>query len=90
MRTMTVAQCADYLQTTEESVLQMIHRGELAASNIVTKANAVRPRWRILESDFASFLMQTRFQSLAVAEKPKRAKRTVSKDYFAELGSVKK
>ena len=40
MRTMTVAQCAEYLQTTEESVLQMIHRGELAASNIVTKANA--------------------------------------------------
>ncbi len=83
MRTLTVAQVADYLATTEESVLQMIHRGELAASNIVTKANAQRPRWRILEVDLASLLMRTRFQSPGVAEKPKRAKRTVGKDYFA-------
>ena len=90
MRTMTVAQCADYLQTTEESVLQMIHNGELAASNIVTKANAVRPRWRILEVDLASLLMRTRFQSPVMADKPKRVKRTVVKDYFAELGNVKK
>ena len=83
MRTMTVAQCADYLQTTEESVLQMIHRGELAASNIVTKKNAVRPRWRILEVDLASLLMRTRFQSPIVSSKPKRAERTSGKDYFS-------
>lgn len=84
MRTMTVSQCAEYLQTTEESVLRMIHRGELAASNIVTKANAVRPRWRILEVDLASLLMRTRFQSPVMAtQKPKRAKRTSGKDYFS-------
>ena len=90
MRTLTVAQLADFMQTTEDTVLKKIHGGEIIASNINTKKNAQRPRWRILESDFASFLMQTRFQSLAVAEKPKRAKRTVGKDYFAELGNVKK
>lgn len=79
---MTVAQCAEYLQTTEESVLQMIHNGELAASNIVTKNNAQRPRWRILEVDLAALLMRTRFQSNVVATKPRRSKRTASKDYF--------
>ena len=83
MRTMTVAQIADYLQTTEETVLQMIHRGELAASNINSKPNAQRPRWRILETDFASLLVRTRFQSPVLANvKPKRAKRTSGKDYF--------
>ena len=84
MRTLTVAQCADYMQTTEETVLQMIHRGEIVASNINTKPNAQRPRWRILESDFASYLMRTRFQSpVLAAVKPRRAKQTSGKDYFA-------
>jgi hypothetical protein len=84
MRTMTVAQVAELLQTTEETVLQMIHRGELAASNINSKPNAQRPRWRILETDFASLLMRTRFQSPVLANvKPKRSKRTSGKDYFA-------
>ena len=83
MRTLTVAQLADFMQTTEDTVLQKIHGGEIVASNINTKPNAVRPRWRILESDFASFLMRTRFQSPVVASgKPKRAKRTSGKDYF--------
>jgi hypothetical protein len=82
MRTLTVAQLADFMQTTEESVLQKIHGGEIVASNINTKPNAQRPRWRILESDFASFLMRTRFQSPVQTEKPKRAKRTSGKDFF--------
>jgi hypothetical protein len=81
---MTVAQVAELLQTTEETVLQMIHRGELAASNINSKPNAQRPRWRVLESDFASLLMRTRFQSPVLANvKAKRSKRTSGKDYFA-------
>lgn len=83
MRTLTVAEIAEFLKTTEESVLKKIHGGEITASNINTKKNAQRPRWRILESDFASFLMRTRFQSPVMAQKPKRAKRTVGKDYFA-------
>jgi len=88
LRTMTVAQVAELLQTTEESVLQMIHRGELAASNINSKPNAQRPRWRVLETDFASLLMRTRFQSPVVASgKPKRAKRVSGKDYFSEGGA---
>ena len=83
MRTMTVIEVAQYLQTTEDTVLKKIRAGEIIASNINTKKNAQRPRWRILESDFTSFLMRTRFQSAVVAEKPKRVKRTVGKDYFS-------
>ena len=84
MRTLTVAQLADFMQTTEDTVLQMIHSGEIVASNINLKPGAQRPRWRILESDFASFLMRTRFQSSVLAsQKPKRVKRTSGKDYFA-------
>lgn len=83
MQTMTVAQCAELLQMTEETVLQMIHRGELTASNVNSKPNAQRPRWRILQTDFAALLMRTRFQSPVLANvKPKRAKRTSAKDYF--------
>ena len=83
MRTLTVAQLADFMQTTEEAVLNKIHGGEIVASNINTKPNAQRPRWRILETDFAAFLVRTRFQSPVLANvKPKRAKRTSAKDYF--------
>ncbi len=82
MRTLTVAQLAEFMQTTEDTVLQKIHGGEIIASNINTKPNAIRPRWRILESDFASFLMRTRFQSPILALKPKKARRTSGKDYF--------
>ncbi len=84
MQTMTVAQLADFMQTTEEAVLNKIHGGEIVASNINTKPNAQRPRWRILETDFAAFLVRTRFQSAVQTEKPKRAraKRTSAKDYF--------
>lgn len=84
MRTMTVIEVAQCLQTTEDTVLQKIHSGEIVASNINLKPGAQRPRWRILESDFASFLMRTRFQSTVLAsQKPKRVKRTSGKDYFA-------
>ena len=82
MQTMTVAQCAELLQMSEETVLQMIHRGELAASNVNSRPGAQRPRWRILQTDFAALLMRTRFQSAVQTEKPKRAKRTSAKDYF--------
>jgi hypothetical protein len=82
MRTLTVAQCAELLQTTEYSVLTMIHRGELNASNINTKRNAQRPRWRVLETDLASLLMRTRFQSPVMAQTPKKATRKSTKDYF--------
>ena len=84
MQTLTVAQCAELLQCTEESVLKMIHRGELNASNINTKRDAQRPRWRVLETDLASLLMRTRFQSPVMAQKPKRPTRkaTPTKDYF--------
>jgi hypothetical protein len=82
LRTLTVAQCAEMLQTTEISILKMIHSGELPASNINTKKNAQRPRWRVPETDLASLLMRTRFQSPVMAQTPKKATRKATKDYF--------
>ena len=56
-RTFTVQDAAKFLSVTEESVLALIHRGELTASNVNTKPNAQRPRWRILSSDLGRFLL---------------------------------
>lgn len=81
-RTFTVQDAAKFLSVTEESVLALIHRGELPASNVNTKPNAQRPRWRILSSDLGRFLLKTRHQAPTVAPKTRRAK-TVAKDYFA-------
>ena len=90
MNTLTVAQVAELLKTTEESVLTLIRTAKLPASNVCSKPGAIRPRWRILETDLAMYLMHNRYASPIASTKPKRAKRTVSKDYFAELGNVKK
>lgn len=81
-RAYTVQDAAKFLSVTEESVLALIHRGELPASNVNTKPNAQRPRWRILSSDLGRFLLKTRHQVAAVAPKTKRAK-SAAKDYFA-------
>ena len=84
MNTLTVAQVAELLKTTEESVLTLIRTAKLPASNVCSKLGAIRPRWRILETDLAMYLMHNRYASPVLAsEKPKRSKRTVGKDYFA-------
>ena len=80
-RTHTVKETAEFLNTTEEGVLSLIKRNELPASNINTKPNAQRPRWRILASDIGKFLLKTRQKSQVVAPKSKRAK-AAAKDYF--------
>lgn len=77
----TVADAAKFLQVTQENVLSLIHRGELHASNLNTKPNAQRPRWRILSSDLGRFLLKTRHQVPTVTPKARRAKSAV-KDYF--------
>lgn len=82
-KALTVRQIADYLQTTEESVLGMVHRGEIAASNINLKPNAQRPRWRVESSEFRRFLLRTRHQAAVDRPKPRRAKASSGKDYFA-------
>lgn len=72
----TVAQVAEGLQTTEEKVLDLIHRGALIASNI-GKGDR-RPRWRIPESEYARYLLRTRLEQAA---KTKPAT-TPKKNYF--------
>ena len=81
-KALTVQQTAEFLGTSEECILGMIGRNEIAASNIQLKPNAVRPRWRILASDLGKFLARTR---LPVAEQKAATKRAkpVAKDYFA-------
>ncbi len=81
-RACTVQFAAEFLGVTEESVLALIKQGVLPASNINTKPDAQRPRWRILSSDLGRFLLKTRHYVPTVAPKAKRAKATV-KDYFA-------
>jgi excisionase family DNA binding protein len=79
-RAYTVQDAAKFLGVTEEAVLSLIHRGELPASNINTKPNAQRPRWRILSSDLGRFLMKTRHQ--VPTAQPKRRSKAAVKDYF--------
>ena len=81
-RALTVQQTAEFLGTSEECVLGMISRNEITASNIQTKPNAVRPRWRILASDLGKFLAKTRLPAQEQKATPKRSK-AVSKDYFS-------
>lgn len=81
-RTYTVQETAEILQVTEEAVLSLVHRCELPASNINTKPDAQRPRWRILASDIGKFLLRTRHAN--TAPKPSRkSRKPVTKDYFA-------
>lgn len=80
-RAHTVKETAEFLNTTEEGVLSPIKRNELPASNINTKPNAQRPRWRILASDIGKFMLKTRQHAQSIATKPKRNKSSV-KDYF--------
>ena len=81
-KALTVQETAEFLSTSEECVLGMIARNEIAASNIQTKPNAVRPRWRILASDLGKFLARTRLPVVENKAATKRAK-PVAKDYFA-------
>lgn len=60
-----VKEVASILKTTEESVLNLISRGDLQASNINTRPGATRPTWRISDTDLGRFLLKTRQQGQA-------------------------
>ena len=83
-RALTVQETAEFLQSSEDGVLEMIHGGELPASNI--GKGDQRPRWRVMASDLCQLLIQRRFVNEEQA-RPKRRKRRVltpTKDYFGE------
>jgi len=79
----TVQQVAEFLQTTEEFVLAEIKRGALPASNINTKPDAQRPRWRILEADLARYMLQHRYVAPSAPKPSRKSRKPVTKDYFA-------
>ena len=82
-KSLTIQQIAEYLQTTEETILGFVRRGDLAAININLKPDAQRPRWRIEPGEFRRFLLRSRHQSVPATPARKRAKHTAKKDYFA-------
>ena len=80
-RMYTVSQASEFLQVTEETVLTLIHKGRLNASNIGKGMR--RPRWRILGSDLGLFLAATRAKQLPQLEsRRRRSKASTAKDYF--------
>ena len=81
-RALTVQETARFLQVTQEAVLGFIHNGQLAATNLNTKPDAIRPRWRILSSNLGRFLMKN--QSPA-PEAKRRTKAEPAKDYFPDV-----
>jgi hypothetical protein len=76
----TIKEVAAILKLTEDAVLNLVQRGDLPASNINTKADAQRPRWRITDACLGKFLLATRHQAPTVA--PKRRSKAAVKDYF--------
>lgn len=80
-RTYTVSQASEFLQVSEETVLNLIHSGRLAASNIGKSSR--RPRWRILSTDISSFLIASRPEKFQSAPK-RRPSLKPKKDYFAD------
>lgn len=82
LKTFTVQQVAEILQLTEESILAMIHSGELPASNVNLKPDAKRPRWRIQEADLGKLLLRTRHQAAPAEPKKKRSKLAAVEEFF--------
>lgn len=81
-RALTVAQTAEFLNESEIVILDKINSGLIPASNI--GRGSQRPRWRVLASDLGKYLLSTRQPAIEPA-KPKRvARKTATKDYFAE------
>lgn len=78
----TVKEVAAILKLKEDAVLSLISRGDLPASNINTKTDAQRPRWRITDSDLGKFLLKTRHQA-APTEPARRSRNVATKNYFA-------
>jgi excisionase family DNA binding protein len=69
---------AKILGIDSEGILELIHSGELAASNIARSRAAGKPRWRISQEALDRFMASRAKQSVA----PKRRIKTKVKDYF--------
>jgi len=53
-RYLTVREVAEEISVTDHAVLAMIHRGDLAASNV--SLGSTRPRWRIAEDELTRWM----------------------------------
>ncbi len=51
---MTVAKVAEQISLTDHAVLALIHRGDLAASNV--SLGSTRPRWRIAADELSRWM----------------------------------
>lgn len=60
IRYYTPDQAAEVLGVDGEKVLGWIHSGELAASNVGSRPDGGKPRWRIAEADLGRFLIARR------------------------------
>lgn len=67
---LSVAQVAERLGIRTHSVLDLIHSGELRASDVSLKPGG-RPRWRILPADLEAFLLRRSH----LASPPRRRRR---------------
>lgn len=74
------SQLASVLGIDSEGVLELIHSGELDASNIARSRAAGKPRWRVSQESLDRFMDQRRKRNVA----PKRRSKAALKDYFAE------
>ncbi len=82
-RQYTTQEAAEILGVTDDGILQMIHGGQLAASDVARTTSSKRPRWRIAESDLGRFLIARRHPASMepATTKPKRTRQAVG-DFF--------
>ena len=69
---------AKILGIDSEGILELIHSGELAASNIARSRAARKPRWRISQEALDKFMASRAKQTIAT----KRRIKSQVKDYF--------
>ena len=76
----TVAEVAEALGKRVDTVLSMIHAGDLEASNL-SRTNG-RPSWRIHPDSFMEYLNQRSNRANQQAKKPSRRIRKPKKQYI--------
>jgi len=89
---LTVAQVAQHLQVSSDTVRGWVASGELPATDVTAAGPRQRRHVRIAEANLQEFLERRQFQPLRPAQAPARAKRTTTsgagqppiKDYFPD------